>query len=331
MNVIISNKLKEMLIGLNIEVIKALNGEFDSDELIGTFSNFFFARMIIDITALKNSNSIVTYQKLSIGLPVDKIILVMPPDSEATNSQFISKLISLGYYNFTTNAEGVQYLLSNPNTYKDVAHLHVVESSVMPTVVDNSSGTVTNGARIIGIKNLTENAGATSLIYMMKKELESNGYSVLALEIGKKDFMFYNDKMMQSTSKDAVATDLLKAKNANIILIDVNDGDENICDEVLYLLEASVLKLNKLIFKEHGIFNRMNNKKVVLNKCVLSREDCAAFENEANIKFFFILPPINDREKNEYLTRMLGILGLLQVQGGGGSNQKGGLFSNLFK
>ena len=54
MNVIVSNKYQSMLANLEIDVIKRLDGEFDADELGGMFKNFFFQRMILDITALKN-------------------------------------------------------------------------------------------------------------------------------------------------------------------------------------------------------------------------------------------------------------------------------------
>ena len=54
MNVIIANKYQSMLDSLNIDVIKRLNGQFDVDDIINQFQNFFFQRMILDITALKN-------------------------------------------------------------------------------------------------------------------------------------------------------------------------------------------------------------------------------------------------------------------------------------
>jgi hypothetical protein len=332
MNVIVSNRLESVLTGLNVEVIKALRGEFEPDELIGTFSNFFFARMILDVTALKNSNDIVTYQKLSIGLPVDKIILVIPADSDVAAGPFLSKLISLGYYNFTTNTEGVQYLVSTPNTYKDVAHLHTVEATnVSNTIITSDGHAVSTGSRIIGIKNITEHAGATTLIYMLKKELEENGFVVQAFEVNKRDFIFYNDKTMISSSKETIATDLLKAKDANFILIDINDGDENLCDEVLYLLEASIIKLNKLLLKDRAMFSKLTNKKLLLNKCVLSKSDCDNFQAEAGINFYYVMPPLNDRERSEYLTRLLGVMGILKLSSASGSGHKGGLFSSIFK
>ena len=97
MNVLIVNQQENIISPLNIEIIKTLRGTFSSDEIIGTFTNFFFARMIIDVTALQNYEDVATYQKLSIGLPIEKIILLVPPNSVVANNFFLSKLISMGY------------------------------------------------------------------------------------------------------------------------------------------------------------------------------------------------------------------------------------------
>ena len=68
MNVIIANKNQMLLENLGIDVIKEMNGEFDVDEIISTFQNFFYQRMILDITALKDYTNIVNLQKLSMAL-----------------------------------------------------------------------------------------------------------------------------------------------------------------------------------------------------------------------------------------------------------------------
>ena len=54
MNVIVSNKNAGLLESLDVEIIKTINGEFTADEIIGTFSNFFFYFFFLDITALKD-------------------------------------------------------------------------------------------------------------------------------------------------------------------------------------------------------------------------------------------------------------------------------------
>ncbi|HHX16798.1 MAG TPA: hypothetical protein GX725_02700, partial [Mollicutes bacterium] len=53
MNVIVSNNYRELLGSLEIDVIKTVNGEFEVDELISMFANFFYNRMVLDVTAIK--------------------------------------------------------------------------------------------------------------------------------------------------------------------------------------------------------------------------------------------------------------------------------------
>ena len=40
MNVMVVNKYKELLMGLNIEVMKSMEGVFNVDEIIDTFTKF---------------------------------------------------------------------------------------------------------------------------------------------------------------------------------------------------------------------------------------------------------------------------------------------------
>ena len=53
MNVIVSNKYQNMLATLDIDVIKSINGEFEVEELANIFTNFYFNKMIIDVTAIE--------------------------------------------------------------------------------------------------------------------------------------------------------------------------------------------------------------------------------------------------------------------------------------
>ena len=317
MNVLVVNQQENSLAQLNIEVIKTMRGVFTTDELIGSFTNFFFVRMIIDVTALQNYEDPVTYQKLSIGLPIDKVILLIPPTSQLTSGLFLSKLISMGYYNFTTNLDGVRYLLTTPNTYRDVAHLHQLEAPapVAPSPdrsVSQSSFSAGPSLRILGVKNVTEGAGASSLIYMMKKALEEKyRKTCLGIEVGKKDFMYFRDKNMISTDKNAIATELLKAKPFDFVIVDLNDYPDSVCDDVIYLVEPSVLKLNKLMMRDRTAFERLKNKKVIINKSVLSPADVKEFAREAGVNIFYTLPTVNDREDSDYISELLGKLGMI--------------------
>jgi hypothetical protein len=54
MNVVVVNQQEASVTNLGIEIIKSMRGCFTTDELIGTVSNFYFLRMIMDVTALQN-------------------------------------------------------------------------------------------------------------------------------------------------------------------------------------------------------------------------------------------------------------------------------------
>ena len=82
MNVIVANKYRDALASLDIDVIKKLDGEYSVEEIIETFKNFFFQRMILDITALKDYKDIKTLQKLSLALDMDRLILLLDGSPE---------------------------------------------------------------------------------------------------------------------------------------------------------------------------------------------------------------------------------------------------------
>ena len=54
MNVMVYNKYKELLMGLNLDVMKSIEGVFNVDEIIDTFSNYYYDKMILDITAIRD-------------------------------------------------------------------------------------------------------------------------------------------------------------------------------------------------------------------------------------------------------------------------------------
>ena len=332
MNVIVANKYREALTSLDIEVIKSLEGEFSVDEIIETFKNFFFQRMILDITAIKNYKDIKTLQKLSLSLDMDRVILLLDGSPEVTSPEYLSDLISMRIYNFTMNVEGVKYLYDNPNSYRDVAQYHQLDtthdygSAPVQQVYTESSSAI-----IIGVKNITEESGATSLVYLMKKQLERN-YDVTAIELDKHDFMYIDDPSLVSVSSMELGNTLSKYSKSNVILVDVNNSPsaESLMNEVLYLVEPSKIKLNKLLAKEPRAFEKYKNKKIILNQSLLSNHDVLDFEYETNTKTFYNLPPLNDQENdNPALDNLLVKLGFLKQETGEQAKKKG-LF-NAFK
>ena len=327
MNVIIANKYKDMLMGLNIEVIKSMEGIFEADEIIDTFSNFYFDRMILDITAIKNYTDLDNLQKLSINLDMSRVILVLDDNPESETQEYLSKLISMGIYNFTRNLEGINYLLGHPNSYRDVAHIHNVDGSSGQVLTENSVGRV----KIIGIKNLTDHAGATTLTYLLKKHLDAN-YNVAAFEVGKRDFVFFEGENLISTSEGELPKELMKKSDFDILLVDLNNyPDDEICSYVLYLVEPSTIKLNKLIRRDRRVFERLNNKRIVLNKSFVTESDVAVFEYEAGTKVFYNIPTLDDRKMPQSaINAIISKLGLMKSVDGEDDNFKNKLLG-LFK
>ena len=325
MNVIIANEAKALLSQLDIDVIKSVDGVHTADEIVEMFKNFFYARMILDITAIKDYDNITNIQKISIGLDADKIILLLPNNETSGSSSYLSKIISMGIYNFTTTIDGVKYFLEHPNTYKDVAHIQQL-NDLSSTINEKVMG----GSRIIGIKNVTDHAGSTTLIYMLKKELEQTyGMSVVAIEVNRHDFLYFNMSNMISVNDENFMTEIVKYKDASIILVDLNDSsNEGACGDILYLIEPSSIKLNKLMKRNRRVFEELKGRKIVLNKSLLSNSDIMDFEYEGRTKVFYNIPPLNDRVKNPVLADFLSKVGLINKPK---DKDAGGKIFGLFK
>ena len=312
-NIIISNKFQSLLQGLEIETLKTLNGVFSVDEIISQFKVIFFQRMILDITAIKDYKNIENLQKLAISLDADKIILLLDDDVESNSTSFQSKLISMGIYNFTNNLEGINYLYNHPNTYRDVAHIQQLDMvggavASKPTVqTEYQTETVyieKNGPRIIGVKNITQQSGATSLIYMMMNQLKKN-YSVVAVELDKRDFPNEN-KLMFSKSAAELGNFVVEHSDKDVILVDLNNAPnaENLCGDVLYLIEPSVIKLNKYMLLNPKGLTPFKDKKIIINQSLLSQKDILDFEYEARLKVYYNMPPLDEREANIYILNL---------------------------
>ena len=301
MNVMVVNKYKEMLMGLDIEVMKSIEGVFNVDEIIDTFTNFYYDKMILDITAIRDYQNPDNLQKLAMNINMENVILLLDNSPESDSKSYLSKLISLGIYNFTRNIEGINYLLVHPHTYKDVVNIHNL--SELEGTTENKEGTESLGIsggklKVVGFKNVTQHAGSTSLIYMIKKVLQ-DARAVAAIEVNKVDFIYFNDKDMVSTTSAELPKELMKKQTADLILVDLNDYDDvDICAEVIYLLEPSTLMLNKVLRTNKYLLEKLKDEKVVLNQCVLSNEDVSTFEYETKLKIFDTIPPLDDRQSD---------------------------------
>ena len=352
MNVIITNERNDELSNIDIDVIKTMTGSFDVNELAEMFKNFFFNKMILDVTALKDYTELSTYENLIKYIEADRIIFLLPSESNLCTPNFLGHLVSMGIYNFTTDLNGIKFLLKKPNTLQDVEHIQKMSANTLQGIVEsnginnsvnpdnsnpvknevvNATAKVQTGVTIIGVKNVTEHAGATTFVYILKKELENffGKESVVAIELNRNDFMWFNEKNMISCKDVEIHNTLSNLPNATIVLVDLNNcSDDSFCGDVLYLVEPSTIKLNKLVRRNGDAFKMIANKKVLLNKSLLLQNDVSDFQGEAGIKVFYNMPPLDERKKNAIVNDFLIQLGLLNR--GGGNNDSGRIFG-LFR
>ena len=350
MNVIVTNEHQNELANLDIDIIKSITGVYDAKEIVEMFKNFFYNKMILDVTALKSFDDIQTYEQLVAGLDATKIVFLLPEGSKLCTPNFLGQLISLGIYNFTTNMKGVSFLIKKSNSFQDVEHILKMSNSYHNELdsmndVDASSlnskkgiskveevdrSDVSHKARIIGFSDVTTHAGATTLIFMLKKELSYyfGRDKVLALELNRNDFIFFNDSSMLSIKDDQVLSTIEKHSDVEFVLVDLNNcSDFSFCDEVIYLVEPTTIKLNKLIRRKRDIFSELVNKTVVLNKSSLLNNDVSDFEKEAGIKVFYNMQSLDERKKNAIITDFLIKMGILKNnEGSNNGNKIFGLF-----
>ena len=418
MNVIVSNKQKDIIDNANIDAIKDLNGLFSVDDLVNKFKNYFFSKMILDATSVVDFATREVLEKLSNEIGSDRLILLLPTTPEPPE-EFKKLLIDLKIYNFSNNIDDIVKFIEKPNTYENAMNTitnsyrgvnnYYVDNSIrdgedneteyentndvgstdtndvsnhninddynkenqhssLGDIMsrfnvynddfsdvkddnenkDNSENNVKEEVKnedsnlynqsldsnyseeksdindfsssytflnmngfdsnidcekpeeryIIGFKNVTEHAGSTTLIYMLQKEAEKRNKDVISIEINKTDFKLFRNSKMISVKEDELS-DKIDSLRESIVLIDLNDcQNDSLCNEIIYLVEPSTIKLNKLMMVDKDIFTTLENKKVVLNQSMLSDSDIPILEREANMKFFFNIGSINDRIDN---------------------------------
>ena len=136
MNVIVSNKQKEIIDNANIDAIKDLNGLFNVNDLINKFKNYFFSKMIIDATSIVDFASKEVLTTLAETIGSEKLIILLPATPEPP-IEFKKLLINLKIYNFTNDINDVLKFIEKSNTYEDV--MKTIDNSFDNSVyVDNS-------------------------------------------------------------------------------------------------------------------------------------------------------------------------------------------------
>ena len=79
----------------------------------------------------------------------------------------------------------------------------------------------------------------------------------------------------------------------------------------MYLVEPTAIKINQLMMVNPTVFQNLKDKKVILNKSNLDKNEIKEFESEAHFKIFYNLPSINERKKdNQYINELINKLNL---------------------
>ena len=294
MNIVIENLNENIINSIGISNAKILKGSFDVTQIFSEISSLQYDKVIIDITSLNNYTDIQVLRSLISFIQIEKIILVM--NEQNVTTEYLKTLIDLGIYNIAYSSEQIVELYSHPNSYDDVMVL-----------INKTS----NQARVFGFKNVTKHAGASSLIYIIKKHLEKSR-KVLAIEIDKLDFNFFYDKQMISIQESELPLTLQKNSNQDIILIDLNLSKEAIkyCDEVIYLIEPTMIRINQSMMIDPTMFSKLNGEKIVLNMSSLDGSDLKQFESESHLKVFYSIPLINERKSSDIINNFIKMLKL---------------------
>lgn len=333
MNVIVANKYKDLINNSNIQIMKVMSGVFKVSEIANSFNGMYYQKIIIDATSLDGFPKKEVLKDLASRFDTEKLILFIPPDNSPPKS-FLSYLVSINIYNFTDNIKGVMQLISKSNTFEDVKEYSVSNTSSVRkenNINDFASSYIDNTKCIIlGIQSVTNDISSTELVYMLKKNLTTvHKKNVIAIEIDKKDFLYFNDKEMMSINSNKLGEFINMAKGLDVVLVDLGHGkSSNVCNDTLYLVNPSLYLVNELMFTNKRAFDTLKGKKVVLVNSLLEQKDINVFAREAGISIYFNLPPLNDRVVNPVLNDLLFKLGI--IQNSGVDNSHKGLF-DFFK
>ena len=321
MNIITSNKNKAVMDKLEIDVIKRVDGEYELRDLLGKFVNLYFNKIIIDITSIKGYEDVNTILDLAKAIDPNRIIILLDDNPTVNSKLYLSTLVKNGIYNFTRNFEGITYLYEHPFKLEDVQYLLLSDeeedkeklAQEEANEANNQTLQNDNTHMVIGISNLTNHAGASTLTNLMVRQLNSHGYDAVGLEMFKQDLIFYHDDehLISILSKLELESKLKLYENKNCIIIDLNDFTEadKYCDITLYLVEPSYIMLTKLLRRNKNAFLDHKDDYIVLNKSFVNEQEIPDFEYETKSSIFFNIPPVNDRnsdleEINQLLTKL---------------------------
>lgn len=331
MYVIIKNENSNIINNLSVNVAKTLVGDFTRDDLERELSNVPFDKAIIDLTSIINYyDDNYLYNFLEFFKDPNNVIILLNDGFVANSKEFLGKLIERGYYNFATSDSAVNKLLERNNTFDDVKkYLEGYDFLKVDSIVSDkeTSNRFETDKIIIGIENGTPHAGATTLMYMLVKEI-SKSKKVKGIEMFNNDSLYFkDDRIITCQSRVQFETIVKTLKDIDVFIVDLNGSDvKEICNKLVYLVDPGSTKLYKIIKGNQKEYEHLLNSNVVLNRSNIKNDNLNNFEYETHLKIVGNVPNLNERlDSNSELNDLIKFLvGNVKVK----SSRKG-LFSFL--
>lgn len=314
MYIIIKNENSRIINNLTINVSKTLVGDYTREDLNRELSFINYDKAIVDITSIRNYyDDNYLYSFLQFFRCPSDVILLLNDGFVANSKQFLSKLIEKGYYNFATTDSAVNRLLEKNNTIEDVRNYmegyDFLKTDSIVSGIEKSNKFETDKL-IIGIENGFPHAGATTLMYVLVKEV-SKLKNVKGVEMVKNDSAFFNDdKIISCESKTQFENIVKTLKDIDVYVVDLNATDvKEICNKVIYLIEPGTTKLNKVVKGNRENYEKLKNVDIVLNRSNIKDEELNSFQYETKFKIVGNIPNLNERlDSNESLDKIVNYL-----------------------
>ena len=346
MYIIIKNENSRIINNLTVNVSKTLVGDFTREDLDRELNLINYDKAIVDITSIRNYyDDNYLYKFLEFFRSPSDVILLLNDGFVANSKHFLSKLISKGYYNFATTDSAVNRLLERNNTVDDVKEYtdgnDFLKTNSIVSGIDKNKKFETDKL-IIGIENGFPHSGATTLMYMLVKEI-SKSKKVKGIEMINNDSLFFrDDRIISCESRIQFETIVKTLNDIDVYIVDLNGSDvKEICNKVIYLIEPGTTKINKVVKGDREIYEMLKNSNVVLNRSNIKDDEMKTFEYETKFKVVGNVPNLNERlDSNDSLTKLVDYLldnkekyAKLSKDDGNINKKVGlvGFFKNIFK
>lgn len=314
MYIIIKNENSRIINNLTVNVSKTLVGDFTREDLDRELNLINYDKAIVDITSIRNYyDDNYLYKFLEFFRSPSDVILLLNDGFVANSKHFLSKLISKGYYNFATTDSAVNRLLERNNTIDDVKEYmdgnDFLKTNSIVSGIDKNKKFETDKL-IIGIENGFPHSGATTLMYMLVKEI-GKSKKVKGIEMINNDSLFFrDDRIISCESRIQFETIVKTLNDIDVYIVDLNGSDvKEICNKVIYLIEPGTTKINKVIKGDREIYEMLKNSNVVLNRSNIKDDEMKTFEYETKFKVVGNVPNLNERlDSNDSLTKLVDYL-----------------------